>query len=137
MRWNHNRGNNGKFKNVKVEVDGMKFDSKTEARRYGELKLLQQAKEISGLEMQVKFKLLDSFKRKAPNQRKPVTHRGIAYIADFVYWENGYKIIEDVKSKITVKEPYYILKRKLMVSQLADNEIFRENIMLDGRIIDY
>jgi hypothetical protein len=37
--WNRKRGN--KYGAVKVEIDGIKFDSKMEARRYEELKLLK------------------------------------------------------------------------------------------------
>ena len=137
MMFNHNRYASSKFKNKKIIVDGIKFDSQVEARRYLQLNLLIQAGEISDLNRQVKFVLLDSFKRTLPNKTKPVTQRGIKYIADFVYWENGYKIIEDVKSKITSKEPSYIMKRKLMISKLKENEIFRENIMSEGIINDY
>lgn len=40
-----------KYRNVPVEVDGFKFDSKGEATRYGELKLRVLAGEISDLEV--------------------------------------------------------------------------------------
>ncbi len=46
-----------KYKAVRTEVDGIKFASKKEARRYGELLLLQRAGEISNLELQVPFLL--------------------------------------------------------------------------------
>ena len=38
-----------KYKNKKVSVDGIEFDSKLEANRYCELKLLQRANEIKNL----------------------------------------------------------------------------------------
>lgn len=41
-----------KYKNVKTVVDGIKFDSKKEAKRYGELKLLEKARKIAGLHLQ-------------------------------------------------------------------------------------
>ena len=47
-----------KFGNTKVVVDGIKFDSKKEANRYGNLKLLQKAGEISDLKLQVKIEIL-------------------------------------------------------------------------------
>ena len=69
MAWsNYPRGYGGKskYKADKVVVDGVKFDSKREARRYRELKLLEKAGEISDLQMQVKFVLI-------PAQREPDT----------------------------------------------------------------
>ena len=41
--------------------------------------------------------------------------REIAYVADFVYEENGAKVVEDVKSPITRKNPIYKLKKKMMM----------------------
>jgi hypothetical protein len=38
-----------KFNNKRVAVDGIAFDSIRESKRYGELKLLAMAKQISGL----------------------------------------------------------------------------------------
>ena len=41
-----------KFGNIKTVVDGIKFDSKAEARRYTDLRTMQFAKQITDLEMQ-------------------------------------------------------------------------------------
>lgn len=91
-----------KFRNVKTEVDGEKFDSKKEAERYGILKLLEQRGDISGLERQVTYRL-------------EVNGQLIAkYIADFVFIQDGIKITEDVKSKHTRTLPVYRMKKKLM-----------------------
>lgn len=50
MAWkNYNRPN--KYNNRKTTVDGIKFDSIREAERYQELKLLEEAGEISHLEL--------------------------------------------------------------------------------------
>lgn len=88
-----------KYRAVQTVVDGKKFASKKEARRYKELKLLTRAGEIAGLRCQVTFTLV-------------VNDVHICkYIADFVYFENGKKIVEDTKGFLT-KE--YKLKRKLM-----------------------
>ena len=46
-----------KYQAQKIEVDGFRFDSKKEAARYGELKLLQMAGEISDLKVHPKYKL--------------------------------------------------------------------------------
>ena len=47
-----------KYKSVKVTVDGIVFDSKREAKRYGELKIMQQAGLIELLETQPVYKLM-------------------------------------------------------------------------------
>jgi hypothetical protein len=92
-----------KYGNVVTEVDGRKFDSKAEAARYGELKLLQRSGRITELVCQPEF---------------PITVHGVTvakYIADFEYRDqDGKRIIEDVKSSATAKNPCYRLKRKLV-----------------------
>ena len=44
-----------KYNAVKTEVDGVVFDSKLEAKRYSELKMLLRSGIISELELQKKF----------------------------------------------------------------------------------
>lgn len=92
-----------KYKAIKEVVDGITFASRKEARRYRQLKLLERAREIQGLELQVSYPLI----------KKSKYGREIKYIADFVYLENGKTIVEDVKSKATVT-PVYRLKKRLM-----------------------
>ena len=52
--------NNGKYGAKKATVDGIVFDSRKEARRYSELKILEKAGEIENLRRQVKFLLIPS-----------------------------------------------------------------------------
>lgn len=98
-----------KYHNVKTVVDGISFDSKREAARYQQLKLLERKGEISDLRLQVPFELI-------PSQRidGKLLEREIKYIADFVYKKHGKTIVEDVKS-IATKTKEYIIKRKLML----------------------
>lgn len=93
-----------KFKAKKIKIDGMMFDSKREYKRFLYLLELEKEKKISHLDRQVKFELL-------PKQKG---ERSITYLADFVYLDNGVLVVEDVKSKITKKQPDYILKRKMI-----------------------
>jgi hypothetical protein len=51
-----------KYRNIKIEVDGIKFDSKAEYTRFKELELFERLGEISNIERQVKFDLQPSFK---------------------------------------------------------------------------
>lgn len=91
-----------KYGAVKTEVDGIMFDSKREAKRYQELRLLEQAGEITNLRLQVPFELIPKSKYGMP----------IRYIADFTYNNgNGQLIVEDAKG---VKTPVYLLKRRIM-----------------------
>ena len=90
-----------KFRNKPTEVDGIRFASKREANRYSELKLLERAKVIKDLQLQVRFPL-------KINDQLICT-----YVADFQYLENGKQVVEDTKG---VKTREYILKKKLMLA---------------------
>lgn len=105
-----------KYRNIKVLYDGIKFDSKREAARYAELKMLEKSGLIKNLRMQVKFEICP---------KKNGNHRARYYIADFVYEEIGKKICEDVKSYITRKNPVYSLKKALVLANYPEYE-FRE-----------
>lgn len=107
-----------KYHSKKVVLDGVKFDSVKEARRFQELLMMQRAGLISSLQRQVEFELI-------PTQREPdkvgkrggtikgkVIEQKCAYIADFVYVENGKTVVEDVKGFRTAE---YKIKRKLML----------------------
>ena len=107
-----------KYNNRKVELDGFTFDSQKEARRYTELKLLVRVGEISELELQKSFVLVESVKFNNEPRAKPA----IRYVADFAYMENGVMIVEDVKSKATKSLPVYRMKKHLMKS-IHDIEI--------------
>lgn len=100
-----------------MTIDGETFDSRKEARRWQELRLLQKAGQISELRRQVKFVLIPT--QRAVDTRGPkggvikgkVLEREVAYIADFVYIEDGKTVVEDTKG---MKTKDYIIKRKLM-----------------------
>ena len=101
-----------KYGNRKTVVDGQVFDSVKEARRWCELKTLLRAGEISDLERQVPFELLPA---QRDQETGKVIERNVIYKADFVYQENGRRVVEDVKSEAT-RTPEYIIKRKLMLN---------------------
>lgn len=85
-----------KYSAVATEVDGQRFASKAEARRYQELRLLERTGAIQGLELQPSFLLQESFTDAAGTK-----HRAIHYVADFRYREAGRIIVEDVKGMAT------------------------------------
>lgn len=96
-----------KYGNRKTVYDGISFDSKKEAQRYAELKLLLRANVIENLELQKEYELI-------PSQYigKKCVERALKYKADFVYKQNGETIVEDTKG---VRTKEYIIKRKLML----------------------
>jgi hypothetical protein len=101
-----------KYHSKKITIDGITFDSKKEANRYRELKLLERAGKVKDISLQHKFELQPSFKKNGK------TIRAITYIADFVYFdlERMVNVVEDVKGY--KKGPAYALfsvKRKLML----------------------
>lgn len=83
-------------------VDGIRFGSKAEAKRYHELRLMERAGEISGLDLQPRY---------------DITINGIRcgfYKADFRYTLKGKgRVIEDVKGYSGDTETYR-LKKKLV-----------------------
>lgn len=89
-----------KYRNSHVVVDGTTFDSKAEARRYQELKLMQAAGEITDLEAHPCY---------------PLIVNGVkvgSYEADFRYvTQGGETVIEDVKG---VRTDTYRLKKRLV-----------------------
>lgn len=88
-----------KYRAQRVSVDGILFDSKAEARRYGELRLLEAAGEIHGLEVHKRYSLLVAGKKVS------------VYEADFVYvTREGEPVVEDVKG---MKTAVYKLKKKI------------------------
>lgn len=96
-------GANGKpqkYHAIPTTVDGIRFASKREAKRYALLKLLAQAGEISELRLQPSFPL-------RVNGELVCT-----YVADFQYVnKSGVCIIEDSKG---MRTSVYKIKRKLM-----------------------
>lgn len=112
-----------KYNNRKIVVDGLKFDSKKEAKRYQELKVLERAGIIENLQRQVKYVLIpaqyepsDEVYVKGKEKGKPkkgrLLERECAYYADFTYCNNGETFVEDTKGMRTSE---YIIKRKLML----------------------
>ena len=92
-----------KYRNVRTTVDGIKFASKKEAKRYAELALVQKAGRIHNLTCQRPFTLA-------------VNGATICkYLADFTYSEipSGRYVVEDVKG---FRTPIYRLKAKLMLA---------------------
>ena len=104
-----------KYRNHKITVDGVTFDSKLEYARWCELKLLERAGEITDLRRQVKIPLCGS-------GFTVVAH----YIADAAYkTKAGVPVTEDTKSEATAKLPLFRLKFKL----------FRDNYGYDISIV--
>lgn len=92
------RPKTAKYRNQRVEVDGIAFASKKEARRYAELKLLERAGEICGLQLQVRYPL------------KVLGQLVTTYVADFQYVDADGLVVEDVKG---FRTDLYKVKAKL------------------------
>jgi hypothetical protein len=79
-------------------VDGIKFASLAEARRYRELKLLERAGEITALECHPRFVIWQHGKEV------------IRYEGDFSYADHGAVVVEDVKG---VQTAVFRMKAKM------------------------
>ncbi len=107
-----------KYGNRKVVVNGIEFDSAIEGSRYRDLSLMEKAGEISGLTIQPHFTfemngLLFS-----------------TYTADFEYFENNTRIVEDVKG---FKQPDYSLRARMFIAFNPDCR-FAEYTKAKGRV---
>lgn len=88
-----------KFGAISTTVDGIRFDSLKEARRWAELRLLQKAGEIRNLKRQVKIPLMGQ-----NGPLKTRTGRQMKLTVDFVYQDrrlNWAEVFEDSKGKPT------------------------------------
>lgn len=90
-----------KYHAVPVIVDGVRFASKREGARYGELSLMQAAGEIQDLVCHPSWPLMVN------------GHKVARYVADFSYYDckADRPVVEDVKGYLT---PVYKIKRNLM-----------------------
>ena len=113
-----------KYHNQKIYIDGILFDSKKEAQRYQQLKLMEKAGVICDLKRQVKYELIP-----AQYINGKCVERAVTYVSDFEYYVLkdlrqktvmaerdakvvGQRIVEDVKGMRTRD---YVIKRKLML----------------------
>jgi len=99
-----------KYRAIPTQIDGIHFDSKKEARRYGELLMLMRAGEIRDLECQPEFPLFTA------RYKGSDVHQVGTYTADFRYRQGPTRtlIIEDVKSPATRKTAVYRLKKRMV-----------------------
>lgn len=103
MRWL----NESKYHNQKTVVNGITFDSKKEATRWNELRLLEQAGKITALNRQLKIEVCPKTK----------LHKARYYVCDFVYFdkEKNKTIYEDTKGyKKGLAYQLFSLKRDIL-----------------------
>lgn len=96
-----------KFNAKKTDVGSIRFDSRKEADRWMQLRLMERAGEIKDLKRQVRVEIVP----------KTDGFLGVWYIADFVYWDNrtGEEVWEDVKGyKRSAAYQIFRIKQKLM-----------------------
>lgn len=93
--------------------DWDKFDSKGEAQRWMQLRLLERAGEISELQRQIVYPLFT-----LTALGKPVKFAD--YIADYTYLENGVRVIEDHKARSGISPEASL---KLRVMEAAGNPV--------------
>lgn len=95
-----------KYGNKKTQFAGLTFDSKAEARRYGELQALERMGLISDLRRQVPIELVPGVKLHGAARARPA----IRLVVDFCYQEQGATVWEDTKGMET---PLSLAKRHM------------------------
>ena len=113
-----------KYNSKRVTTESGTYASKHEYKRFCELKLLQEAGEISDLRQQVRFSLIpaqyaapDGIYRRGAKRGQPkpgkLLERPCDYVADFTYTtKDGEFVVEDAKG---YRLRDYKIKRKLML----------------------
>lgn len=96
-----------KYRAEKTLVNGVQYDSKKESKRAIELEYLEKTGKIKNLQRQVRFILQEGYEN---NEGKKI--RPISYVADFVYEQDGKKIVEDTKG---FRTEVYIVKKKIFM----------------------
>lgn len=115
------------------------FDSQMEYERYLVLKDMEKKGLITKLEQHPRFEVLPKLVYKTAVQLKTkikeverVEEKAVHYTPDFSYYENGVRVIEEVKSDGTRRARDYPLRRKLMkhliyrTCQDGEKWVFRE-----------
>ena len=121
-----------KYKAVKTTVDGITFDSKKEAKRYTELKLLEKAGHITHLELQPEYQITINgakickykadfryFTVRAESNERSYNSKGEWQTPTKTGDKEG-QIVEDVKG---FKTPIYRLKKKLVEASYPGTQI--------------
>ena len=109
------KSSQAKYRNKRFrDESGEWWDSLQEYKRWVDLRLLETAGKIQDLQKKVKFDLLPA----AIKDHKRL--RPLRYVADFVYFEDGMKVVEDAKG---YRNKLYLMKKRLMW-QLLGIDIF-------------
>lgn len=104
-----------KYNNKKVELDGIKFHSESEAIYYKQLKWAKEGKTLKSFEIQPKFILQEKFKKNGQH------HRAITYTADFKVTELDGKVsIIDIKGSPKAVTETFKIKKKLFEHKFPD-----------------
>lgn len=94
-----------KYAARKVEIDGIRFDSKMEGNFYLHLKALAEKGEVVSIVPHPSFELQPGFHKNGHR------YRPINYVADFgVVYADGRRVVYDVKGAVT---PTFAVKKKL------------------------
>lgn len=104
------RPSRNKYGAKRTELDGITLDSRKEAKRYAELKILERAGEITDLAVHPEFNLM-------------VNGTKVGRIKmDFTYvmLPSGHRMVEEVKSSGTRKERSYRFRMKVFKACFPD-----------------
>lgn len=106
-----------KYGAIATSVNGIKFPSKAEAKRYRELMLLKRAGVVTDVQLQPTYELIPKFIHTATGEKVSATK----YKADFlVTYKDGHQEIEDVKGYLT---PVYKLKKRMFMNAYPNLQI--------------
>jgi hypothetical protein len=103
-----------KFGAKPVVVDGVRFDSTGEYKRWQDLQLLERAGKISNLRRQVVHELAPGVKFEGAKRAQPP----LRMVIDFAYVREGREVLEDHKSPATIT-PVFVAKRHMLLHKFG------------------
>lgn len=126
----------GEISNLQRQVEFLLVPNQTERRKAGKKQVKQYVLDVvtkgNGADDMVTFStkkeavdfcklnglkqnIIKTVTKEVEVYKDVVLEKKMVYTADFVYFKNGQKVVEDVKSEYTRKEKDYIQRRKLML----------------------
>lgn len=114
----------------KIIIDGIEFDSGTEAKHY---EMLRDNEDIEIVERQKTFLLLDSFTYNKLPQYKKATHRKMVYTPDFIIKVKGRDKLIAMETKGHARKDYMIRKKLFSYFYKDEYDFFECKDKRDGK----
>lgn len=116
-----------------INVDTIiQFDSKLECERYEYLKEIENQNKIQNLEVHRELLVQDKFINQNGDNIPAITYK-----ADFVYYENGNLIVEDVKGASLLMDTRFEIMKQLFDKVFQNRTYIRIILLRNGKWVEW